>query len=129
MDFSGSEEQSWKLSISPDLLQKQSQLVNRLKRVKAVAASRNASADSSKTASVVVESSMMDAVLVCEEHQQKMSSFCLKDSLMVCLKCLLYGSHKGHDSLDLDEEKSRYLYFLLSYLTQINVTFVLQQLM
>ena len=113
VDF-GRVEPSWTSStldvsaISPDIIRKQNQLVNKLKRAKALAASRNASsADSSKASSVVVESSKSMIEMVCSEHQQKMSSFCLEDSLMVCLKCLLYGKHKGHESLDLDEEESR----------------------
>ena len=113
VDF-GRVELSWMSStldvsaISQDKIKKQTQLVNKLKRAKALATSRNAlSGESSKTSSVMVESSKPMMEMVCSEHQLKMSSFCLEDSLMVCLKCLLYGEHKGHESLDLDEEESR----------------------
>jgi len=39
----------------------------------------------------------------CHEHNMDRSYYCKIDDEKVCLKCLVYGSHNGHDSLDLDQ--------------------------
>ena len=33
---------------------------------------------------------------LCKEHGDHLSSFCVKDMVLVCSSCLLYGSHKQH---------------------------------
>ena len=43
----------------------------------------------------------------CSLHHQKMNSFCIQDVAVVCHKCLLYGDHKFHESLDLECEEDR----------------------
>jgi len=41
----------------------------------------------------------------CHEHNMKSSHYCKVDDEKVCLKCLVFGSHNGHESLDLDLEQ------------------------
>ena len=48
-----------------------------------------------------------DGLGICPLHCQKMLSFCLQDLVIVCHKCLLYGNHKFHESLDLESEENR----------------------
>jgi len=43
----------------------------------------------------------------CEEHQFKKTQYCKDDQVLVCLKCLIYGKHRSHSSLDLDIEDQR----------------------
>ena len=43
---------------------------------------------------------------ICPLHLQKMLFFCLEDLVKVCHKCLLYGNHKFHESLDLEDEEN-----------------------
>jgi len=43
----------------------------------------------------------------CEEHQFKKTQYCQDDQVLVCLKCLIYGKHRSHSSLDLDIEDQR----------------------
>lgn len=33
---------------------------------------------------------------LCKEHGDHLTSFCVKDMVLVCSSCLLYGSHKQH---------------------------------
>jgi len=43
----------------------------------------------------------------CEEHQLMKTQYCKDDRVLVCLKCLIYGKHRSHSSLDLDIEDQR----------------------
>ena len=47
-------------------------------------------------------------VVMCPLHHQEMLSFCLQDKVIVCHKCLLYGDHKFHESLDLEISENKY---------------------
>ena len=33
---------------------------------------------------------------ICNLHGDRMTSFCVKDKVLVCSSCLLYGTHKSH---------------------------------
>ena len=43
----------------------------------------------------------------CHEHNMDRSQYCKVDDEKVCIRCLVYGSHVGHESLDLDLEQHR----------------------
>ena len=44
---------------------------------------------------------------LCQEHMDRISSFCLEDDTVVCSSCVLYGAHKGHKCLLLAEAAER----------------------
>jgi len=46
----------------------------------------------------------------CHEHNMDRSQYCKVDDEKVCIRCLVYGSHVGHESLDLDLEQHRIEY-------------------
>ena len=79
------------------ILAKHDELVSRLKKLQK-------KSSKSGNSSVSCSSSFNET---CSLHHQKMSSFCIQDSLVVCHKCLLYGDHKFHESLDLEIEENR----------------------
>ena len=76
------------------LLAKHDELVRKLKNVQ-------------KKSYKIGNSSVDEKLETCSLHHQKMSSFCIQDSVVVCHKCLLYGDHKFHESLDLEIEENR----------------------
>jgi len=39
----------------------------------------------------------------CHEHNMDRSHYCKVDDEKVCLKCLVFGSHNGHESIDLEQ--------------------------
>ena len=76
------------------LLAKHDELVRKLKNVQ-------------KKSYKIGNRSVDEKLETCSLHHQKMSSFCIQDSVVVCHKCLLYGDHKFHESLDLEIEENR----------------------
>ena len=76
---------------------KHDQLVRKLNEVKT---------SKSRRSSVGYDNSIEDFG-TCSLHHQKMFSFCIQDVEVVCHKCLLYGDHKFHESLDLEDEEDR----------------------
>ena len=54
---------------------------------------------------VVVFSSELEVPAQCSEHtQQPIEYFCETDSMLICGRCAITGSHKGHDIKTLDEK-------------------------
>jgi len=43
----------------------------------------------------------------CKLHKLPMNQFCKHDEVLVCCKCLIYGQHAGHVSLDLESVNQR----------------------
>jgi len=43
----------------------------------------------------------------CKHHMLPMNQFCKHDEVLVCYKCLIYGQHVGHNSLDLEIDHQR----------------------
>ena len=86
-------------------------LMNKLKQTRD-AASRNVSRDSgcderTVNGSARTSSDSGGRKSFCDDHSKRKDQYCLDDKILVCLKCLLYGLHKNHNSLDLEVEKDR----------------------
>lgn len=43
------------------------------------------------------------AAIYCPDHGDHLSSYCIKDNTLVCSSCLLYGAHKQHKCLLVNE--------------------------
>ena len=90
-------------------------LVKKLKKFRVSASSNESSSRDSgckkMTANVAEARSTSDhgggEQSICSDHGLEKDQFCLDDNILVCLKCLLYGLHKKHKSLDLDRDEDR----------------------
>ena len=49
---------------------------------------------------------------LCEEHGDKLSSFCTMDQVLVCSSCLLHGSHRNHPYQLVKEASMEYRHVL-----------------
>ena len=84
-------------------------LVDKLKRTRVDAVSRNVSRDSEADEKMTNGNGSQRSSVQsdCGDHNLVKNQFCLDDHVKVCLKCLLYGLHKSHKSLDLDIPEDR----------------------
>ena len=46
-----------------------------------------------------------DLGAMCEAHQAPVEIWCSTDSVLVCRDCLLFGEHRDHQYLGLEETK------------------------
>lgn len=52
----------------------------------------------STPSSSVLSKNQSNDVPLCPDHEDRLSSYCEEDKVLVCSSCLLYGAHKNHQS-------------------------------